>query len=171
MTVTDEQATNHGDDMTKDDGIPDAERAAQHYDVADDIFVGLWDENFHHGYWDSDEDQSSNREACDKLTDLVIERSGDVSGARLLDIGCGIGLEHEYREVVARSGLKLAELEDLSVQTHRTGLRVLDAVNEHHDLLVERYTEGILPTLEMVRAPAGRLPVVGYLLAVARKAE
>ena len=277
--------------MSTDDGIPDAEETDQYYDVVNEIFAELWDENFHHGYWDSDEDQSSNREACDKLTDLVIERSGDVSGARLLDVGCSIGLpvfrlagrspsvtdvglsnnsaqvneanhrsaelgladritfdcadalampyedgafdivwvfetlphldrlaalkeinrvlkpggrvvigdiylnaqpnehdlalvreheatnafspmllEHEYREVVASSGLELQELKDISAQTYRTGLRMNDAVNERYDELVARYTEDIIPLLDVVRDPAGRLKEIGYVLAVARKA-
>lgn len=278
--------------MSNDENIPDADETAHYYDIGNEVFAGLWDENFHHGYWDSDEDQSTNREACDKLTDLVIERTGDVSNARVLDVGCATGLaafrlagtspsveivgitnnrtqvneanrgaaergladrvtfeyadalalpyedgsfdvvwafetlphldrlaamteinrvlkpggravitdmylndepspadlamvreheamtaaspmvqEHEYREIVAQSGLVLQELKDLSAQTHRTGQRVLDAVNERYDELVERYTEGIIPMLEMVRAPAGRLPVIGYLIVVARKAD
>jgi ubiquinone/menaquinone biosynthesis C-methylase UbiE len=278
--------------MSNDENIPDADEKAHYYDIGNEVFAGLWDENIHHGYWDSDEDQSTNREACDKLTDLVIERTGDVSNARVLDVGCATGLaafrlagtspsveivgitnnrtqvneanrgaaergladrvtfeyadalalpyedgsfdvvwafetlphldrlaamteinrvlkpggravitdmylndepspadlamvreheamtaaspmvqEHEYREIVAQSGLELQELKDLSAQTHRTGQRVLDAVNERYDELVERYTEGIIPMLEMVRAPAGRLPVIGYLIVVARKAD
>src|SRR5262245_55042973 len=74
------------------DAIPDSDETNQYYDIVNEVFVELWDVNFHHGYWDSDEDQSTNGEACDKLTDKIIERTGDVSGARLLDIGCGIGL-------------------------------------------------------------------------------
>ncbi|TDV41050.1 SAM-dependent methyltransferase [Actinophytocola oryzae] len=278
--------------MSNDEGIPDADETAQYYDVVNEVFTGLWDENFHHGYWDSEEDQSSNREACEKLTDQVIERSGDTSGARLLDIGHGFGLsafrlagksdsvtivgvsnsqpqvddanrrcaerglsdrvtfqygdalelpfaadsfdivwlfetlphldrlaalreanrvlrpggrvviadmylnaepteqdladvreheattaaspmlqDHEYREVVAGSGLVLEELKDISAETYRTGVRMLEAVNDNYDRIVETYGEGIVPMLEVVRAPAGRNPVIGYLLAVARKAD
>ena len=277
--------------MSKDHGIPDAEETDQYYDVVNEIFAELWDENFHHGYWDSDEDQSSNREACDKLTDLVIERSGDTSGARLLDVGCSIGLpvfrlagqsptvtvvglsnnaaqvneanrrsvelglgdritfdtadaldmpydddsfdivwvfetlphldrlaalkevnrvlkpggrvvigdiylnaqpnehdlalvreheatnafspfllEHEYREVIAGSGLELRELKDISAQTYRTGLRMNETVNERYDELVARYSEEIIPLLDVVRDPAGRLKEIGYVLVVAHKA-
>lgn len=278
--------------MSTDDGVPDADETARYYDIVNEVFAELWDANFHHGYWDSDEDQSSNREACDKLTDQVIERSGDLSAARLLDVGSGFGLpafrlagtspsvkivginnnrsqvndanrrsaeagladrvtfdygdalampyednsfdavwvfetlpnldrpaalreinrvlkpggrviitdrflnsaptpedlakvreheatnaqspmllEHEYREMVAESGLQLQELKDISAETHRTGLRMVEAVNERYDELVERYTDGIVPVLEAVRDPGGRLPVIGYLLAVARKAD
>jgi ubiquinone/menaquinone biosynthesis C-methylase UbiE len=277
--------------MSTDDGIPDADETAHYYDIVNEVFAELWDANFHHGYWDSDDDQSSNREACDKLTDQVIERSGNLSNARLLDVGSGFGLpafrlagkspsvkivginnnrsqvndanrrsaelgladrvtfdygnalampyeddsfdavwvfetlpnldrpvalreinrvlkpggrvvitdrflnavpspedlaqvreheatnaqspmllEHEYRDMVAQSGLELQELKDISAETHRTGVRMVQAVNERHDELVERYTEGIVPVLDAVRDPAGRLPVIGYLLAVARKA-
>jgi ubiquinone/menaquinone biosynthesis C-methylase UbiE len=275
---------------TDDAAIPDADETAAFYDIANQIIAELWDDNFHHGYWDSDDDQSSNREASDKLTDLLIERSGDLSAGKVLDVGCGIGLatfrlaehsgfeitgvsnnqkqidhanglaaergladrvsfehadalalpyadntfdlvwvfetlphldrlgalrevnrvlkpggrvviadmflntqpspehlamvreheamtaaapmllEHEYREVVKESGLLLGELKDVSANTYRTGLCVNKALNDRWDELVERYSEAIVPLLEAFNAPAGLLPEIGYLLAVARKA-
>lgn len=268
------------------------DETANYYDVVNQFVAELWDANFHQGYWESDADQSSNREAADKLTDLVIERSGDVSGARVLDVGCGFGLpafrladkepsvrvvgisnnrsqveganrrsadlglanrvtfdyadaltmpyednsfdvvwvvetlphldrlaalrefnrvvkpggrvvitdmflnaepspeelaelraheartamsprllEHEYREVVEQSGLRLQELKDISAETRRSAFRMLEAVNERYDEIIERYTERILPIVEAVRNPARRRPELGYLIAVARKAD
>lgn len=268
------------------------DETANYYDVVNQFVAELWDANFHQGYWESDEDHSSNREAADKLTDLVIERSGDLTGARVLDVGCGFGLpafrlagrtpsvevvgisnnrsqvaganrrsadlgladrvsfdyadavatpyednsfdavwvvetlphldrlaalrefkrvvkpggavvitdmflnappspeelaelreheartamsprllEHEYREVVAQSGLELQELKDISAETSRSAFRMLEAVNERWDELVERYTENIIPIMEAVRNPARRRPELGYLIAVARKAD
>jgi ubiquinone/menaquinone biosynthesis C-methylase UbiE len=272
-----------------DEAIPDADETAAFYDIANQIISELWDDNFHHGYWDSDEDQSSNREASDKLTDLLIERSGDLSSGTVLDVGCGIGLatfrlaehsgfqitgvsnnqkqldqanelaaqrgladrvkfefadalqlpyadgtfdlvwlfetlphldrlaglrevkrvlkpggrvviadmflnrqpspedlalvreheamtaaapmllEHDYRDVVRESGLVLTEFKDVSPNTYRTGLCVNKALNERWNELVERYSEAIVPMLEAFNAPAGLLPEIGYLLAVARK--
>lgn len=267
------------------------EETSNYYDVVNQFVAEVWDPNFHQGYWDSDEDQSTNREAADKLTDLVIERSGDVTGARVLDVGCGFGLpafrladkeptvhvvgisnnasqvaganrraadlgladrvtfenvdahhlpyeddsfdvvwvvetlphldrlaalrefnrvvkpggrvvitdmflnaepspaelaelrdheaktamsprllEHDYREVVAQSGLELQELKDISAETRRSAFRMLEAVNERYDEFIERYTERILPILGAVRDPARRRPELGYLIAVARKA-
>lgn len=278
--------------MSTSDAIPGSDETAHYYDIVNEVFVELWDANFHHGYWDSDDDQSSNREACDKLTDKIIERTGDTSGTRLLDVGCGIGLsvfrlagtspsvdvvglsnnqaqvdeanrrsaelglagrvrfecadaldmpyedgsfdivwlfetlphldrlvalteaarvlrpggrvvigdiylnarpsdadlvlvreheqtnafsplllEHEYREVVAESGLELVELKDISAETYRTGLRVHQAVDERFEEIVDRYGPDIIPLLDVVRAPAGLLKEIGYLLAVARKAD
>jgi ubiquinone/menaquinone biosynthesis C-methylase UbiE len=278
--------------MSTDENIPDADATEQFYNIANAIIAELWDENFHHGYWDSDDDQSSNRDASDKLTDLVIERSGDLSNVKLLDVGCGIGLpafrlagkvssvsvigvsnnrtqindangksaergladrvkfeyadalalpyeagtfdvvwvfetlphldrlaalkeinrvlkpggrvviadmylnaepseadlalireheamtaaapmllEPEYRDTVAESGLELQELKDFSAETHRTGEIVYNAINDRWDELVERYTEAIVPLLEIFRAPAGRVKEIGYLLAVAHKSD
>lgn len=275
--------------MTTESSAPNTDETATFYDIANEIIAELWDDNFHHGYWDSDADQSSNREASDKLTDLLIERSGDLSAGTVLDVGCGIGLatfrlaehsgfeitgvsnnqtqineanrlaaergladrvtfefadglalpyvdnsfdlvwvfetlphldrlaalrevnrvlkpggrvviadmylnavpsardlalireheamtaaspmllEHEYRELVRESGLVLAELKDVSPNTYRTGLIVNKALNERWDELVQRYTNAVTPLLEAFNAPAGLLPEIGYLLAVARK--
>ena len=267
------------------------DETSNYYDVVNQFVSEVWDPNFHQGYWDSDEDQATNREAADRLTDLVIERSGDLTGARVLDVGCGYGLpafrladqvptvqvvgisnnlsqveganrrsadhghadrvtfeqvdahalpygdnsfdavwvvetlphldrlaalrefnrvvkpggrvvitdmflnaepiaselaelrdheaktamsprllEHEYREVVAQSGLILDELKDISAETRRSAFRMLEAVNERYDEFIERYTERILPILGAVRDPARRRPELGYLIAVARKA-
>lgn len=267
------------------------DETSNYYDVVNQFVAEVWDPNFHQGYWDSDDDLSSNRAAADKLTDLVIERSGDVTGARVLDVGCGFGLpafrlagkassvqvvgisnnrsqveganqrsadlgladrvtfdhvdahflpyednsfdvvwvvetlphldrlaalrefnrvvkpggrvvitdmflnaqpvpeelaelrdheaktamsprllEHDYREVVAQSGLELQELKDISAQTRRSAFRMLEAVNERYDEFIERYSERILPILGAVRDPARRRPELGYLIAVARKA-
>lgn len=275
--------------MSTEPSAPDADETAKFYDIANEIIADLWDDNFHHGYWDSDQDHCSNREASDKLTDLLIARSGDLGAGKVLDVGCGIGLatfrlaehsgfeiigmsnnrtqideanrlgaarglsgrvtfecadalalpyedntfdlvwlfetlphldrlsalrevdrvlkpggrvviadmylnavpspedlaqvreheamtaaspmllEHEYRDLVAESGLKLTELTDISANTYRTGLCVNKALNERWNEMIERYTDAVVPLLEAFNAPAGLLPEIGYLLAVAHK--
>ncbi|MYV98435.1 methyltransferase domain-containing protein [Streptomyces sp. SID3343] len=45
----------------------------------------------HFGYWEDPDDETPVAEAADRLTDLVIDRLGVTAGARLLDVGCGIG--------------------------------------------------------------------------------
>lgn len=62
------------------------------YDVFTHMFLRFWGENFHYGYWLSDEDDSSVNVATDRLTDLLIERLELQPGQRMLDVGCGIGM-------------------------------------------------------------------------------
>ncbi|MFC4586717.1 methyltransferase domain-containing protein [Sphaerisporangium corydalis] len=70
---------------------PAPEGTSDYYDVSNLVLVELWDDNFHHGYWLSEDDESSNKVATDRLTDLLIEKSGLGRGGRVLDVGCGIG--------------------------------------------------------------------------------
>lgn len=127
MTVADQQADHYGDDMSTDAGVPDADETAKFYDIANAVIAELWDENFHHGYWDSDEDQSSNREASDKLTDLLIERSGDLSSGKVLDIGVGIGLA--TLRLAQRSGFEI-----LGVSNNQTQINEANGLAAEHGL-------------------------------------
>ncbi|MEU8266659.1 methyltransferase domain-containing protein [Sphaerisporangium sp. NPDC049002] len=77
--------------MTTEPALHEPERTSEFYDVSNLILIELWSENFHHGYWLSDDDESSNQIATDRLTDLLIEKSDLGRGGRLLDVGCGIG--------------------------------------------------------------------------------
>ncbi len=71
-----------------------------HYDVLTSYYVSLWDQHIHHGYFvDGDE---SRAEATDKLIRLLLDQIELHQGARVLDIGCGIGatsalLAREYQ--------------------------------------------------------------------------
>ncbi len=61
------------------------------YDVYSHVLTKIWDDNFHYGYWLSDDDDSSNRVAAQRLTELMIEKVAARPGQRVLDLGCGIG--------------------------------------------------------------------------------
>jgi ubiquinone/menaquinone biosynthesis C-methylase UbiE len=74
-----------------DHASPTSEGTSEYYDVSNLILRELWDDNFHQGYWLSDEDESSNSVATDRLTDLLIDKSDLRAGGRVLDVGCGIG--------------------------------------------------------------------------------
>ncbi|GAA3795919.1 27-O-demethylrifamycin SV methyltransferase [Sphaerisporangium flaviroseum] len=77
--------------MTTDQASPSSAGTAEYYDISNLILIEVWDENFHQGYWHSEDDESSNRVAAERMTDLLIEKSELGQGGRVLDIGCGIG--------------------------------------------------------------------------------
>jgi len=64
---------------------PDPVDVGAMYDQFDSMDV------LHFGYWQDDEDHTPVAEAADRLTDLVSDRLDVVAGARLIDVGCGIG--------------------------------------------------------------------------------
>jgi cyclopropane fatty-acyl-phospholipid synthase-like methyltransferase len=51
----------------------------------------VWDDNLHFGYWHDDGDTSSVEEATDRLTDILVGKLALRPGARVLDVGCGVG--------------------------------------------------------------------------------
>lgn len=78
--------------MTNDSDTPTATDTDEFYQLSNKVVLDVWGENFHQGYWESEEDQSPIQEATERLTDLIIEKSDLDNGGRLLDIGCGVGL-------------------------------------------------------------------------------
>lgn len=268
---------------------PTSEDTAAYYDISNQVLCELWGENFHHGYWISDEDDSSNQVATDRMSDELIARSGMEEGGRLLDVGCGVGLPalrlaertaahvvgisnneeqiidargrareagvsdrvlfefgdgvdlvfpdasfdtvwafeslmhmnreralaeimrvlrpggrlvatdllragpmdpadeelvrahlkamsasplldlDEYRRLLFGSGFEVVELLDITSNTKRTPRRIIDAVDERHEELVERFGPEVSPLLETFKAPVGLVEEFGYLLAHAVK--
>ncbi len=77
--------------MTTEHALHQPEGTSEFYDMSNLILLEVWDENFHQGYWLSADDESSNKVATDRLTDLLIEKSDLERGGRVLDVGCGVG--------------------------------------------------------------------------------
>lgn len=99
--------------MTTDQAAaPTSAETAEFYDTISLVLIEVWDENFHQGYWHDDADDSSNRVAAERMTDLLISKSGLENGGRMLDVGCGIGLsafqlaESTPAEIVGVSNLQ-----------------------------------------------------------------
>ncbi|WP_162959312.1 SAM-dependent methyltransferase [Micromonospora tulbaghiae] len=61
------------------------------YDVYNSLLRKYWDDNFHFGYWQDEADDSSIAVATDRFTDIMISKLPVGPGARVLDVGCGIG--------------------------------------------------------------------------------
>jgi tocopherol O-methyltransferase len=60
----------------------------KHYDRLSFLYRLLWGEHIHHGYWDNNESVSR---AQIQLMERLAERADVSRGARVLDIGCGLG--------------------------------------------------------------------------------
>jgi cyclopropane fatty-acyl-phospholipid synthase-like methyltransferase len=61
----------------------------EHYDLASPYYEKLWGKHLHHGYYQTGHE--SKEEAADNLIKYLVELVGIREGARVLDVGCGIG--------------------------------------------------------------------------------
>ncbi|MFK4107463.1 methyltransferase domain-containing protein [Streptomyces sp. NPDC002176] len=75
------------------------------YDRHTDVYDHALGGNIHVGYWEDDADDSSMREATDRLTDLVTERLAPAEGQHLLDVGCGHG--STAARIIARHAVQI----------------------------------------------------------------
>ena len=67
----------------------------RYYDTTLDLYEELWGEHVHHGFWDEGERPGANgadrHEATDRLVRELVAYAAVPHGARVLDVGCGIG--------------------------------------------------------------------------------
>ena len=66
----------------------DIDHIRRHYDRLSFLYRFFWGEHLHHGYWENSE---SVPRAQIQLMERLAERAGVLKGARVLDIGCGLG--------------------------------------------------------------------------------
>lgn len=66
----------------------DVNHIREHYDRLSFLYRIFWGEHLHHGYWDGDETVP---QAQIQLMERLADRAGVSRGARVLDIGCGLG--------------------------------------------------------------------------------
>ena len=75
--------------MTSSPQFPvEIDHIRRHYDRLSFLYRLLWGEHLHHGYWENNE---SAPRAQIQLMERLVERAGVPRGARVLDIGCGLG--------------------------------------------------------------------------------
>ena len=70
---------------------PLPEEVGEYFDRNHEVLTTIYRGNMHYGYWDGPEDDSGFEAATTRLTDVVIEKLGLEAGARVLDLGCGVG--------------------------------------------------------------------------------
>jgi tocopherol O-methyltransferase len=67
----------------------------RYYDTTLDLYEELWGEHVHHGFWDPGEAPGSGgadrKKATDRLVTELVDYARLPHGARILDVGCGIG--------------------------------------------------------------------------------
>jgi tocopherol O-methyltransferase len=67
----------------------------RYYDTTLDLYEELWGEHVHHGFWEPGErpgdDGADRKTATDRLVRELVSFGQIPSGARVLDVGCGIG--------------------------------------------------------------------------------
>ncbi len=66
----------------------DIGRVRKHYDRLSFLYQMLWGEHLHHGYWNGGETVV---QAQIQLMEQLEQRAGISRGAKVLDIGCGVG--------------------------------------------------------------------------------
>ena len=75
--------------MTSSTQFPvDIDHIRKHYDRLSFLYRLFWGEHLHHGYWEKNE---SAPRAQIQLMERLAERAGIPRGAKVLDIGCGLG--------------------------------------------------------------------------------
>lgn len=77
--------------MTNEEITPTAEEVGVLYDTMSPLLRLVWGDDFHFGYWLGPEDESSNEEAAERFTQILIEKIGTGPSDHVLDVGCGIG--------------------------------------------------------------------------------
>jgi cyclopropane fatty-acyl-phospholipid synthase-like methyltransferase len=69
-------------------GRPEVAAIRDHYDRLSVFYRAFWGDHIHHGYWEGRESSSA---AQVRLVELLAARARIERGARVLDIGCGVG--------------------------------------------------------------------------------
>lgn len=74
------------------------DRIKKHYDLASEYYLNLWGTHIHHGYWPTPESKAneSKEQAQLNLIRLLLDTSHVSNGAKVLDVGCGIGGTSRY---------------------------------------------------------------------------
>lgn len=93
------------------------EEVADHYNELDRVYLEIWGDHVHHGYWATGRESSS--EAVVALSDLVGDRLEPQPAEHLCDIGCGYGATAEL--FAERHGVRVKGF-TLSAEQHKNAV-------------------------------------------------
>ena len=163
----------------------------EHYDRLSAFYSTLWGEHIHHGYWEDNEPAAT---AQVKLVARLAERAGVPRGARVLDVGCGLGRSALWlarnlgctvtgvtiSPVQVEIATERARIENLAdrVRFVHTDANNLDLAPESFDVVwVIECSEhiddkaGLLASCARSLTPGGRLALCAWLAADHRTPE
>jgi tocopherol O-methyltransferase len=66
-------------------------RIKQHYDGCSPHYQTLWGKHIHHGLWREGQEHLSKEVAAELLVDEMLAKARLPKGAKVLDVGCGVG--------------------------------------------------------------------------------
>ena len=125
-------------------------RVAAHYDELSPYYNDLWGEHIHHGYYLTGVE--SRRQATENLIELVVEGLHLTPGARVLDVGCGLGGTSRY--LAARYACDVVGLTLSPVQARMATEATCGADAATHS------TDGSRP--RFIVGDAAALPLAGF---------
>ena len=67
------------------------ERVRSFYDDSAELWVAIWGEHMHHGFYPPGEGKIKRQDAQSNLVNALIEKGSVESAKRVLDVGCGVG--------------------------------------------------------------------------------
>ncbi|OQO92572.1 hypothetical protein B1813_10360 [Saccharomonospora piscinae] len=96
-------------------------------EVAGRILSRTWGDNFHSGYWESDDDISPNEIAQWRMNDVMIKKLGVSRGQRVLDVGAGVGapafqLAEQTGATVVGVAITRSHVEEMRRRARQRGL-------------------------------------------------
>jgi len=71
-------------------------RISQFYDQSTDLWLDIWGEHMHHGFYPPDTSTNNHREAQVRLIEEALSWSGIQDPKNILDAGCGVGGSARY---------------------------------------------------------------------------
>jgi len=103
------------------------QRIAQFYDQSTDLWLDMWGEHMHHGYYPPDGSVSDHQAAQTELIERVLNWGKIEHPQRILDAGCGVGgsaryLAHKYNAEVLGVNLSPVQVERARSLTQKAGL-------------------------------------------------
>lgn len=103
------------------------QRIAQFYDQSTDLWLDMWGEHMHHGYYPPDGSVTDHQAAQTELIERVLDWGGIQKTDSILDAGCGVGgsaryLANKYGAEVLGVNLSQVQVERARSLTQKAGL-------------------------------------------------